>query len=59
MRVYFLFEMFLGKPEVKTRGFAFESGFKPRTERKRPFQIEDIDYTNPKFSKQNCATDRF
>ena len=47
---------------LETLGFARnsgESGFTPRTERKRPFQIEDIEYTNPKFSKQDCATKHF
>ena len=28
-------------------------------ERKRPFQIEDIDYTGPKFSKQDWPTNHF
>ena len=28
-------------------------------ERKRPFQIENIHYTNPKFSEQDCATNHF
>ena len=31
----------------------------PMGKRKRPFQIEDIHYTNPKFSEQDCATNHF
>ena len=27
--------------------------------RKTQFQIEDIHYTNPKFSKQDCTTNNF
>ena len=47
---------------LATLGFACnsrESWFTPRTERKRPFQIEDFDSTNPKLSKQDCAKNHF
>ena len=44
---YLLFETALAR-RANTKSICLE--------RKRPFQIEDIDYTGPKFSKQDWPT---
>jgi len=48
------------KQDWPTNHFQIEDVVKqPMGRRKRPFQIEDIHYTNPKFSEQDCATNHF
>ena len=48
------------KQDWPTNHFQIEDIVKqPMGKRKRPFQIEDIHYTNPKFSEQDCATNHF